>query len=177
MIWRCPRYGRRRYEIAAPLRPVDNHHSELEGFHVKDRLVTAAVCATLLAVAPSLQAQGQPAPSQPARPAAPQRQSALADRLKTALSPSFRVNMTRVEDQSLQVAIDERRIEEDTYLRLVIATCTSVGAEARQLKEMVFANRFAMQGYSFKAPAKCADILKIPADQQKAAVFADTEAL
>ena len=149
---------------------------------MKDRLVAAAACATLLAVTPSLQAQGKPAPPRPApahpgRPGAPQRQSPLADRVKTALSPSFRVNMTRVEDQSLQVAIDERRIDEDAYVKLVIATCTSVGAEARQLKEMVFANRFAMQGYSFKAPAKCADILKTPADQQKTAVFADTEAL
>ena len=145
---------------------------------MKDRLVAAAVCSTLLAVIASLHAQGQPAtpPSQPARPA-PQRPSPLADRVKTALSASFRVNMTRVEDQSLQVAIDERRIDEDVYVKLVTATCASVGAEARQLKEMVFANRFAMQGYAFKAPAKCADILKIPADQQKTAVLSDTETL
>ena len=139
---------------------------------MKDRLVAAAVCATLCAVTLSLQAQGQPAPPRPAPSQPP-----LADKVKTALSPSFRVNMTRVEDQSLQVAVDERRIDEDTFVKLVIATCASVGAEARQLKEMVFANRFAMQGYSFKAPAKCADILKIPADQQKTAVFADTEPL
>jgi hypothetical protein len=147
-----------------------------------DRLFAPAVCAALLAVATSLQAQSPSAsprlaPSQQARPAATQRQSPLTDRVKTALSASFTVNMARVDDQSLQVALNDRRIDEDAYVKLVTSTCTSIGVEARQLKEMVFANRFAMQGYAFKAPAKCADILKMTPDRQKTAVFADTEAL
>src|SRR5215210_4315297 len=110
----------------------------MEGFHVKDHLVGAILSAALLAVGASVHAQEppaapRPAPGQPAPPAAAQRQSPLADRVKTALSASFTVNMTRVDNQSLQVAVNERLIDEEIYVKLVTATCTSVGADARQL--------------------------------------------
>ena len=107
-------------------------------------------------------------------------QNPLADttmRLRRQLDQEFQVNVARVEGKSLQVALNDRGISEDLYRRLVVATCTHLGADAQQFSDFGFANRFAMQGYMFKAPAKCAEIVEMPDDAQLTTIMADTEPL
>ena len=130
---------------------------------MKRILVLASVCATFLVGATSTRAQDQ--------------LSDTAMKLRRQLGEQFQVNVARVEGQSLQVALNDRGISDDLYQRLVIATCTHLGADAEQFTDFAFANRFAWQGYTFKAPAKCAEIVKMPADGQKTAIMADTEPL
>ena len=62
-------------------------------------------------------------------------------------------------------------------LMLLTRTCTGLGSEAKQFTGIAFGNRYADQGYLFKAPAKCVELAKMPADQRAAAVLADTEEL
>jgi len=148
---------------------------------VKKIVFAAAVCGSGLMATVSRHAQSQAAPraGTPRPPAAArsQDQSPLADRVQTKLGESFQVNVVRVDGKSLQVVLNDREIPEDVYLKLVTTTCGSLGADARQLTDFGFANRFAMQGFSFKAPAKCVDILKASTDQQKKAILAATQPL
>ena len=130
---------------------------------MKKMLVLAAVGATFLAGATSTRAQDQLAE--------------IAMKVRRELGERFQVNVARVEVKSLQIALNDRGISEGLYQRLVIATCTHLGADAQQFTDFAFANRFAMQGYMFNAPAKCAEIVKMPADDQTTAIMADTEPL
>jgi hypothetical protein len=129
--------------------------------------MAAAVCASVVALPASSVGQGRAA----------QGESALATRLKQQLGETFQINMLRIDGKSLQVAVNDRQIFEDTYVKLVTTTCSRLGADVRQVSDFAFANRFAEQGFRFKDAAKCADIVKMTPDQQKSAILAATEPL
>jgi hypothetical protein len=101
----------------------------------------------------------------------------IAAKLRQELSDRFRVNALQVDGKSLQVVVNDREISDETYQALVTTTCAHLGADARQYTEIAFANRFAVQGYVFAAPAKCGEVLKLPPERQKAAILADTHEL
>jgi hypothetical protein len=130
----------------------------------KMALVAAAACAAMAVVSSSTQAmQNRPEPS--------------VARLKQQLGERFQVNVLQIEGKNLQVGLNDREITEEIYLSLVTMTCTALSADARQFGQFEFGSRFADQGYTFESPAKCAEILKMPADRQKAAILADTKEL
>lgn len=98
-------------------------------------------------------------------------------KLQQQLGETFRVNALHVEGKSLQIAVNDREITEEIYLTLVTMTCTALGADAKRFGTFEFGSRFADQGYVFESPARCAEILRMPADRQKAAILADTKDL
>ena len=127
------------------------------------KTVVIAVCAAVVVVSSSAQAQTR---------------SALdVAKLKQQLGEKFRVNALQVDGKSLQIALNDREITEEIYLSLVTITCTALGGDARQFGTFEFGSRFADQGYVFESPARCAELLKMPADRQKAAILADTKDL
>ena len=127
------------------------------------KTVVIAVCAAVVVVSSSAQAQTR---------------SALdVAKLKQQLGEKFRVNALQVDGKSLQIALNDREITEEIYLSLVTITCTALGGDARQFGTFEFGSRFADQGYVFESPARCPEILKLPADRQKAAILADTKDL
>ena len=127
------------------------------------KTVVIAVCAAVVVVSSSAQAQTR---------------SALdVAKLKQQLGEKFRVNALQVDGKSLQIALNDREITEEIYLSLVTITCTALGGDARQFGTFEFGSRFADQGYVFESPARCPEILKLPADRQKAAILAATKEL
>ena len=125
--------------------------------------IAVAACAAVVLVTSSSQAQSRLAPN-------------LA-KLQQQLGEKFRVNALHVDSKSLQIAVNDREITEEIYLTLVTMTCTALGDDARQFGTFEFGSRFADQGYVFESPARCAEILKLPADRQKAAILTDTKDL
>ena len=134
---------------------------------MKRFIMLPAVCASVFALTTSSEGQGRAAEGE----------SPLATRLKQQLGETFQINMLRIEGKSLHVALNDRQVFEDTYVRLVTATCSRLGADVRQISDFSFANRFAEQGYRFQEAAKCPDIVKMPPDQQRSAILAVTEPL
>jgi hypothetical protein len=125
--------------------------------------IATAACAAMVVVTSSATAQG--------------RSAADIAKLRQQLGEKFRVNALQVEGKNLQIALNDREITEEIYLSLVTMTCTALGGDARQFGTFEFGSRFADQGYVFESPARCAEILKLPADRQKAAILADTKEL
>jgi hypothetical protein len=126
-------------------------------------VIATAACAAVFVASSSAPAQS--------------RSAADVAKLKQQLGEKFRVNALQVEGKSLQIALNDREITEEIYLSLVTMTCTALGADARQFGTFEFGSRFADQGYVFESPARCPEILKLPADRQKAAILADTKEL
>jgi hypothetical protein len=126
-------------------------------------VIATAACAALVALSSSAPAQT--------------RSAADVAKLRQQLGEKFRVNALHVDSKSLQIAVNDREITEEIYLTLVTMTCTALGDDARQFGTFEFGSRFADQGYVFESPARCAEILKLPADRQKAAILADTKDL
>jgi hypothetical protein len=105
------------------------------------------------------------------------RRSDLSAKLKQELARTFQVNAIQIDGKVLQVVLNDREIYQERYTALVTATCTQLGPQAGQFTEIAFGNRFAEQGYVFTAPAKCAQILKMAPEPQKAAILAETHDL
>jgi hypothetical protein len=133
---------------------------------MRSRLFTALVAGIVLTAA-------APAPAQsPQNPDSP-----VVAKVKQLLSDKAQINAVQVADKTLSVAVNDRGLSTELYLTLVAATCSALGTDAKQFKELAFGNRFADEGYVFKAPAKCAEILKMPSDKQVSAFLADTDDL
>jgi hypothetical protein len=132
---------------------------------MKNRLVVAAAlaCGLVLSAAPTSVAQGQEPP--------------IAAKIKQLLGDTVRVNAVLIEDKTLNIAVNDQEVSPEEYVGVLSAACSAAGADAKQFKEIAIGNRFADQGYVFKAPGKCAEIAKMPADRKVDAILKDSEDL
>jgi hypothetical protein len=98
-------------------------------------------------------------------------------KLKQLLSDTTQVNAINVEGKSLNIVVNDRQISVDLYVALLITTCNGLGTDSKRFEEIGFGNRFAEQGYIFKSPPKCAELVKMPIDRRLDAILAETDAL
>jgi len=143
-------------------------------------LCAASLTATLNAAvagaqAPPATTSGKPSTAPSTTPSTTM--TATIAKVKQQIGDAAEVNAIQVEDHTLNIVVNDRSVSIDLYLTLVTRACGALGAEARQFNGIAFGNRYAEEGYLFKAPAKCAGLVKMPADQRAAAVLADTDEL